>query len=109
MQDGLTQDNTTFSDMGVNDIEIGVALHKTLALNEFDLSMPEKMRQLQEIAEFMNDHPDAVGTIERVARSNKNPNISNLDHMIGFVALSKQKLGILNKLDEINNQLKYYE
>ena len=109
MTDGLTQSNTTFTDMGVDDIEVGVSLHKALGLNEFDLSMPDKMRQLQEIAEFMNIHPDAVGTVERVARSNKNPNISQLDHMLGFVSLSKEKLKILDGLDNINNQLKFYE
>jgi len=109
MTDGLTQSNTSFSDMGVNDIELGVVLHRTLGINEFDLSMPDNMNKLREISEFMNQHPDAVSTVERVARSNRNPNTSQLDHMMGFVSLSKEKLRILDGLDNINNQLKYYE
>ena len=109
MTDGLTTQSTSFSEMGVDDIELGVVLHRTLELNEFDLSMPDKMNRVKEISEFMNQHPDAISTIERVARSNRNPNISQLDHLTSFVSLSKEKLRILDGLDSINNQLKYYE
>lgn len=109
MEDGLTTQNTSFTEMGVNDIELGVTLHKVLGLNEMDLAMPDKMRALQDIAEFMNEYPDAIATVERVARSNKNPNISNLDHMLGFISLSKEKLKVLDSLDNINNQLRFYE
>ncbi len=109
MSDGLTTDSTSFTDMGVNDIELGVILHQTLGLGEFDLQIPDNMNKLREIAEFMNIHPDAVGTVQRVGRSNKNPNTSQIDHMMAFVALSKEKLRVLDGLDDINNQLKFYE
>ena len=109
MTDGLTTQSTSFTDMGVNDIGLGVALHETLGLNEFDLQIPGNMNKLREIAEFMNEYPEAISTVERVARANKNPNIKNIDHMISFVAISKEKLRILDGLDDINNQLKHYE
>lgn len=107
--EGETTNNTSFSDMGVVDIETGVALHRALNLTTYDLQMPETMRQINEIADFMNQHPDAVGTINRVVRANKNPNITGLDHMLGFVALSKQKLAKLSEIDVLNNELKFYE
>ena len=109
MEDGLTRQDTSFSEMGVNNIELGVALHRYLGLNSIENQQPDNMNKVREISEFFNDHPEAVGTLERVARSNKNPNIKNVDHLLSFVSLSKEKFSLLNKIDDLNKQLKFYE
>jgi len=92
--------------IGANNLELGVALHQAIGglhdKGEIEIS------QIQDVAEFFNDYPNAVETLNRVAQSNKNPNIKNLDHLTAFVLLSKKKLSILDSLDKINNELKYY-
>jgi len=93
-------------EVGANSLELGVALHKAVGgLSDKD---PVTINQIQDVAEFFNNHPDAVDTMGRVTRSNKNPNISNLDHLTTYMLLSKKKMSIMDSLDNINNELKYY-
>lgn len=92
--------------MGTNNMELGVALFDAIGgISDKD---PVAVSQIQEVADFFDGMPDAVETLRRVAQSNKNPNIKNLEHLTAFVLLSKKKLGILDSLDDINNELKYY-
>ena len=95
-----------FEEIGTTNMDLGVALHDTIG-GIADKS-PSDIMQIQEVADFFNDFPEAVDTLKRVARSNTNPNIKQLDHLTAFVLLNKKKLGILNNLDDINNELKYY-
>lgn len=95
-----------FEEMGTNNLELGVALHN--AIGGMADKDPIAVTQIQDVADFFSKIPDAVDTLRRVAASNKNPNVKNLEHLTAFVLLSKKKLGILDSLDEINNELKYY-
>ena len=92
--------------IGANSLELGTALHSAVGgISDKD---PIKISQIQEIAEFFNNHPDAVETMGRVSRSNSNPNLSNLEHLTTYVLLSKKRMGIMDSLENINNELKYY-
>ena len=95
-----------FGEMGADNLDLGVALYDAIGgISDKD---PIKASQIQEVSDFFNGHPDAIDTVNRVIRSNKNPNINNLDHLTAFVLLNKKKLEILDGLDNINNELKYY-
>jgi len=107
--DGLTTQGTYFEDIDSNNLELGVALHNSLGISESDMMIPGTVSKLQEISGFLGMHPDPVGTLNRVVRSNKSPNINNTDHLLSFVALSKEKMNAMDQLDNINNQLKYYD
>lgn len=94
------------NEIGANSLDLGVALHK--AVGGLVTKSPNEVTQIQELAEFFNEHPDAVEVLGRITRSNQNPNIKQLDHLTSYMLLSKKKLGILDSLDNINNELKYY-
>lgn len=95
-----------FEDIQTNNMELGVALHDSIG-GLTDKS-PTDLMQIQEVVEFFNDFPDATETLKRVAQSNRNPNIKNLDHLTAFVLLNKKKLEAMDRLDTLNNELKYY-
>ena len=99
--------DTPFTDIGA-DVEVGSKLFGTLGITQIELNDPTQSGKLSKIAEFFNSHPDPMFAIESVARSNQNPNISQLDHFTSFVLLSNTKAEITSKLDEVNNQLKFY-
>lgn len=95
-----------YEEMNTKDMELGVALYDAIG-GLADKDPGDEMR-IQEMADFFNDYPDAVDVLKRVSRSNTNPNVKNIDHLNAFVLLHKKKLNILDSLDEINNELKYY-
>jgi len=95
-----------FEELGTRNLDLGVALHD--AIGGLADKTPNDIMQIQEVADFFNDFPDAIDTLKRVARSNNNPNIKNLEHITAFMLLNKKKLEVMDSLDNINNELKYY-
>ena len=95
-----------FEEMGTNSLDLGVAIND--AIGGLQDKTPSDGIMIQEISEFFNDFPDSIETINRVVRSNRNPNIKNLEHLTAFMLLNKKKLSIMDNLDDINNELKYY-
>lgn len=97
----------------LNDINadpiIGAHLFKTLNVSPYAVSAdPSLFAKVRQIADFFSGHPDPLFVIDSVSRSNKNPNIKQVDHLASYVKLSKDKFAYLSKLDQLDKELKYY-
>ena len=80
------------------DLEVGVALFNATGISSFEAQDPTTAMKLQELADFFGNHPDAVGTIRQVTRSNKNPQTENVDHLLAFVKLNKEKMDLMKQV-----------
>ena len=109
MEEETQQYNSPFEDLEVNDMEVGVELYKALNLSRAEFADGTQTAKLKDIAEFLNNHPDPVFIIRSVIRSNKNPNIKNIDHLWTYVQLNNKKRDLENRINKLNNELKYYE
>ncbi len=106
--DEHTVTQTAFEQIGVSDLETGVALFNATGLSSHHLADPITRGKLQEIAEFFRDAPDPAALINSVTRTNKSPSINNLDHLFGFVKLSKEKVVMQNEITRLDSELKFY-
>lgn len=97
-----------FTDIGIDNIEIGVELFNATKINQSDLTDATIVNKIKTIADFLKDHPDPVFIIQSVSRSNSNPDRSNLEHLYSFVGLQNQKKETQETLDKLNNELKHY-
>lgn len=109
MSEYTVSSGTEFSDIGANDIELGMTLYNATGLGHMEMKDPANISKLKEVAEFFENHPDPIFAINSVKNSNKNPNVNNLEHLLTYVRLQKEKFSLLNKIEDLKNQLKYYE
>ena len=109
MNDDITTQSPTFSNIGIENFEIGTYLFKALNVGAYELSDPQNAHKLAEISNFLENDLDPNFTISSVIRSNKSPNIKNIDHLYGYVKLKQSKMELQTKIEELDNQLKYYE
>lgn len=108
MSDDTTTNKTIFDDNGVNDTELGVVLFSQLGLSDGELSSPMNQMKIKEISAFLDGHPDPLFVVNSVLRSNTNPDIKNVDHLLTFVKLQTQKQGLVDQLEENKKQLSFY-
>lgn len=98
----------TFTDLNVQDVEVGAALFKSLQLYPVSLTDPQVFGKMKEIVDYLNEDIDALWTIETISRGNKNPKISALDNMYNYVQLQKQRKAFGSKLQQIEKELSNY-
>ena len=91
-----------------NDITVGTELFKSLDITQSELISPIQTAKIRDIAGFLNEHPDPLFIVGSIIRSNKNPNINNLDHLWSYVKLNNNKAELTVKLEKINKELQYY-
>lgn len=99
---------TNVSDAGFNDILVGTELYRNLQLSPADLDDNITFSKIRDIAEFLNNHPDPIFVVNSVLRSNKNPQIKQLDHLWGYVELNNQKSVFEGKIKQLEKELEYY-
>lgn len=97
-----------FAQLGIDDIDAGVELFNSLGLTPFDLSNGPRLNQLREIVEFLNDHPDPAWVVRSVSRSNRNPDRSNLEHLLVFVRLQRERIDLQQQIDRVDKELQHY-
>lgn len=99
----------TFTDTGFNDIMVGAELFNKLNLSQSAMMDPNNFTKVREIASFLNEHPDPHFVIQSVTNSNKNPAVKQIDHMLSYIRLYKERLAAKTKIEELDNQLKHYQ
>jgi len=107
MEDDPQQVDDIFGKAGVNDLEVGTALFNTLGLTFVDMSIPGRAEKIKEIAEFLNLHTDPHYVIG-LTKYNKSSDLDNLDYLLGYTRLSKQKMELMDKVNKIDEELKFY-
>lgn len=91
-----------------NDISVGTDFFQKLDITQGDLMSPVNERKIQEIAEFLNDHPDPHFIVDMI-RHNRSPHMSNLDFLTGFVQLNKKRAKLEGELSKVVKDIKFYE
>jgi len=107
--EGTTTDQHSFTDNGINNIDLGVELFKGLNMDPAEFSNPTNNSMVREIAEFMENHPEPTGIISSVLSKKTNPSVRNLDHLYNYVQLSKKRESLRSEMDKLTSELKYYE
>ena len=96
------------TDIGVRDIFIGTQLFKTLGLSLTDIQAhPEKMQKMQQIASYLNNHPDPLWVIDRVR--NNRTSMSPLDFLATYAQLGEQHQRQAAALKDTEKEMKMYE
>jgi hypothetical protein len=91
-----------------NNLEAGVALFQALNLSISDRADPIKMDQVKEIGEYLNSHPEPTWLIRTLVDKNKVPNRSNLEHILSYVRMDKERMAKQAEIDALTNGLRYY-
>ena len=97
-----------FSNTGFSDVMVGAELYKAVGLKPYEFSDPIQSAKIKEIADFLNGHPDPSYVLKNVPRKNKSPNMSNLDYLLSYVKLNKEKQGLMSQLEDVDKSLRYY-
>ncbi|MCK9370787.1 hypothetical protein M0R04_12830 [Candidatus Dojkabacteria bacterium] len=105
----IEQSSHPFTENGFKDIDLGVTFFRAMQLGTIDLKDPVTVSKVQEIADFLEDQEDPGFVLQSLMASNKSHELRNIDHIYTFVLLNKEKNALMNKLDSLNKQLKYYE
>lgn len=92
---------------GFNDVLVGGEFFHALDVTDADLVSPVNQKKVNEIAQFLNEHPDPLFVISMV-RNNRSPHMSNLDFLAGYVQLEKRRGDLQNQLDYVKNEISYY-
>jgi hypothetical protein len=100
--------STPFSDIGIHDLELGTELYRVLQLKPYELTLPGTSGMLREISDYLSKHPSPIGLLSSVARSNRDPGRSQLEHLASYVKLANNRAEIKSKLEELDKQLSYY-
>ncbi len=95
-----------FSDVGFKDELVGAELFKTVNAG-FSPILPGDFSKLRDIAEYLNEHPDPVGVINK-AKYKKSSSMTPLDFIHSYVSLDKERMMHAQKVSEYEKQLKYY-
>jgi len=108
--EGSTNHTHPFTDSGIKDIGLGVALFDALKINPAKLADDNFLSsKVQRIAQFLEGQPDPQFLITRLVNSNKSPNIDNIDHFVSFINLETERVSKEKELDLIEDQLRHYE
>lgn len=97
----------TFTDTGVNDIGVGVALYQAIGVKPYDNKDPNFLEKMRYITDYLNQHPDPHYIIGKI-RNNKSPNMSNIDFIHSYVMLVRKKDDMENELKKISKEIEYY-
>lgn len=89
-----------------DNLEIGVALYQ--AVGNIDAESHLNVAKMKEIADFFNNRPGGAWELKTAVNKKTNGDISNLDHLLTYVSLNKQRQEAANKLEELDKQLKMY-
>lgn len=96
-----------FIENGFKDVLVGSELFRALNVGQGELKSPVQTQKIQEIAEYLNSHPDPMFVIGRV--KNNKGTMSNLDFLTSYVKLSKEKTMAQEKMVQLDKDLKFYE
>lgn len=91
------------------DLATGVHLSDALRLSSWELNEPVNMSKLQEISQYLNGHPDPSFLIQVLKRSSSKVSTPAIDHFYGYVQLQKQKAGLMENINKLEKEIKYYE
>jgi hypothetical protein len=90
-----------------NNMELGVEVMEALNLSESERYTPETDNKITEITDFLGNHPDPLFILE-MTKHNKGQ-MSNLEFLLGYINLNKQKIQKQKELDDIVAKMKFYE
>lgn len=100
--DGNINYSHPFTDIGIQDIGVGVALFDALRVGPDRLAIDNQMvGKIQIIAEFLNNEPDPTFTIQKIVSSNRSEGMEPVDHFVNFVNLEEKRRTMEKELDDL--------
>jgi hypothetical protein len=96
-----------FNDLGVDAI-VGSDLMYKVGITQNDLAHPQAFEKMRDIIQYLKQLPPE----ERSHMMNKvltGKNINKLDHMWGYIELSKKAQDKVKELDLLKEELSFYE
>lgn len=103
------QSENPFSDIGFRDPMLGAEIFTLLKVSDSTLKDPSQVTKLQEIAGFLNGYEDAGFVVERALRKNPSKGMNEIDAILSFVKLHKERASTKEKLALVERELSYYE
>lgn len=95
-------------DLGFHDVLEGTELFTTLGIDPLELVSPLQLTQIREIADFVNEFPEAMGLI-RGAMFKKPHDVEATTHISRFANLHKNRFKVQQQLRSIEEELSLYE
>ena len=96
-----------FSDLGVDAIVGGDLMYK-VGITEWDLRDPSKFEKMKDIISYLKEiPPEERGVVFNRVLMGKN--VDKLDHMFGYVSISRKFNEAKKNMDLLREELSYYE
>lgn len=96
-----------FNDLGVDAI-VGADLMYKIGITQDDLLDPQAFEKMKDVIHYLKQLPPEQRSI-MTNRVLTGKNINKLDHMWGYVELSKKAQAKMQELDLLKEELSYYE
>lgn len=96
-----------FNDLGVDAI-VGSDLMYRVGITEQDLRIPGNFEKLKDVISYLKELPPEERSL-MMTKLLTGKNVDKLDHMWGYISLSKKYNEQKKALDLLNQELSYYE
>lgn len=96
-----------FNDLGVDAI-VGSDLMYRVGLTEQDLVLPGNFEKMKDIIAFLKELPPEQRS-HMMSKVLTGKNVDKLDHLWGYVELTKKSMAKRKELDLLNEELSFYE
>lgn len=100
--------DSSFTDLNIQDMEVGATLFKNLRLSTAALTDPAMFSKLRTIVDYLNNDVDPLWTIETIVRSNKNPATPAIEHMFNYVKIKNEMADYKRKIEKLDSELSTY-
>lgn len=100
---------TTFTDSGFTDIEVGAELFSMLEVDPAMFSFPHNQEAIKEVAEFLGMYPDeGLRQLRTVLAKSPLPPEERLGRLRGFSRLQMKRIATARELENLDKELSIY-